>query len=377
MKLDLWSILMIVAIAHGVFVLLLFVFKKQLKGHNLFLLGLILLFGWFQLEFLAIRNVYSVNFPVFYGTRYGSWFLAGPLVYFYIRSITDSGWKFSSRELLHFLPFVVFVWIIPLLSADSLSRGQVHYGMLSVFDYRKKVVTPFQYLYSTVFVLQFIHLAFYLFLNHRLVRKYAGQIRDEYSNPDSNVRWLRWFNLIMVLILIFATVFLSLLFFSDIYRRHLDYIYVLPMGVLIYSIGFYFSGLQWKKTSEGEKEKYAKSSLQQDTVNRHIGQLKQLMVLEKPYLNNELRLKDLAVSVNLSPHHLSQLLNQHLHTSFFDFVNKYRVEEAKEIIESQPDLTMLQVAFDSGFNNKTSFVNAFRKYEKTTPSDFRMACLSS
>ncbi len=95
------------------------------------------------------------------------------------------------------------------------------------------------------------------------------------------------------------------------------------------------------------------------------------MTEEKPYLQNELRLKDLADSTELTPHQLSHLINDHYKCSFFDFINEYRVKEAKVLIANKPKSTLLEIAFESGFNNKTSFVNAFKKFHGTTPSAFR------
>ncbi len=91
---------------------------------------------------------------------------------------------------------------------------------------------------------------------------------------------------------------------------------------------------------------------------------------EKLYLRQGLKLKDLSEKLDVPTYQLSEILNQHMNTSFFDFINKYRVEEAKKRIRSNPEYTLLQIAFDSGFNNKTSFVNSFKKFEGTTPSSF-------
>jgi len=372
MNLDFWSVVIIVIIFQGLFLLsvLLFSPKKRFKRGNIYLFSLIALFIWFLAEFLAIRNTFMININVFYGTRYGSWLLVGPLTYFYFKSIKDQQWKFSKFDALHFLPFLAFVLLIPILSGDSLSTRQIHYGMLSVFDYRKKTVTPFEYLYSVIFFVQFIHLGIYLIYNAITVKRYSHQLKMEYSKVNST-RWLSIFNVLLIITLVFASLFLYILFTQDFYRRELDYIYVVPMGLFVYSIAYRLSGIQWLPLDNTVIPKYHTSSLKTLEKEDYAARLHQLMGAEKPYLKNDLRIKELAEMLDIGGHHLSQVINENFQCTFFDFINKHRVQEAKELITAHPRHTLLQIAFDAGFNNKTSFVNAFKKFEGKTPSAFK------
>jgi len=372
MKLDIWSIFIIVIAFQGLFLLsaLLISSEKRVKRENQHLLFIIIVLIWFLAEFFAIRNKIDINLNVFYGTRYGSWFLLGPLTYFYFKSITDTSWKFTKKELWHFIPFVVFVIIIPLVRYKIINDRQVDYGMLSVFDHREKVISTIQYVYSFVFILQFVHLAIFLFKNLKLVKIYSKDLRSEYSEIDSNIKWLKFFNMALLVLLILSAIFLYILLVTDIYRRHLDYIYVLPIGFLFYLISYNFMRTEWKPTDK-RITKYANSSLNADDIPRHVEKLNRLMNVEKVYLDSEIKLKDLAKRMDISAHHVSQIINQHFKLSFYDFINNYRTSEAKNIIKNNPEFTMIKVAYESGFNNKTSFVNAFKKFEKVTPSEFR------
>jgi YesN/AraC family two-component response regulator len=103
----------------------------------------------------------------------------------------------------------------------------------------------------------------------------------------------------------------------------------------------------------------------------HAQKLEEYLVIHKPYLNNELRLEDLAEMIGIPPHHLSQVLNEHLKSTFFDIINRQRVEEAQRLIASENSLTLLEIAFKAGFNNKTSFTNAFKKFTGQTPLAFK------
>lgn len=372
MKLDIWSLFIIVIVFQGLFLLsaLLISSEKRAKRENQYLLFIILVLIWFLAEFFAIRNKIDINLNVFYGTRYGSWFLLGPLTFFYFKSITDTSWRFTKKDLWHFIPFVVFVIIIPLVRYKTLNDRQVDYGMLSIFDHREKVISSIQYVYSFVFILQFIHLAIFLFKNLKLVKVYSKDLRSEYSEIDTNIKWLKFFNLALLVLLLLSAIFLYILLVTDIYRRHLDYIYVLPIGFLFYFISYNFMRTEWKPIDK-KITKYANSSLNTDDIPQHVEKLNKLMNVEKVYLDSEIKLKDLAEMMDISAHHVSQIINQYFKLSFYDFINNYRTSEAKNMIKKNPEYTMIKVAYESGFNNKTSFVNAFKKFEKVTPSEFR------
>lgn len=373
MFLDIWSIIIIVIAFQGLFFLsvLLSSKEKRNKRANQYLVFVILILIWFLAEFFTVRNKIDVNLNVFYGTRYGSWFLLGPITYFYFKSITDAAWSFSKKQLLHFLPFIIFVVIIPLIAYKVLNDRQIDYGMLSVFDHREKIVSTIQWMYSTVFIFQFVHLGYFLFKNLKIVNYYSKRLTSEYSNIDVKINWLKYFNIALIIILIFSVIFLYILLVTDIYRRHLDYIYVIPIGLLFNFISFKFMRTEWRPIENNSK--YEGSSLNQDEIPDYIIKLNRLMENEKVYLNNVIRLSDLSEMMTINKHHLSQIINQHYGLSFYDFINQFRVNEAKDIIIKHPEYTLHQVAFDSGFNNKTSFVNAFKKFEKVPPSKFRDA----
>ncbi|WP_394749254.1 helix-turn-helix domain-containing protein [Spongiimicrobium salis] len=368
---DVWSIVILIFVAQGLFTLSVLLFSKQRKGvrANVYLGVLMAFMVWILLEFLSIRTRFSIPLNSFYGTRYGSWLLAGPLVYYFYSALTKTDWKFGIRAALHLLPFIVFVLAIPLLNDSLLSTRQVHYGMLAVFDHRPKTTTFFEYLYSTVFYLQFLHLGAYLLYNFKMITSYNRKLKNQYSNINEVV-WLHLFNALLIITLVFASLYLYILFKSDFYSRSLDYIYAVPMGFFIYSIGYYLSGLHWRKVPSSN-QKYQASNLKEEEKAKILKDLTLLMDKEKMYLLNDLRIKDLATKLGVSAHHVSQVINEHYHCSFFDFINKHRVKEAQYLMRSFPEKNLLQISFDAGFNNKTSFVNAFKKFTSKTPSAYR------
>ncbi|MEO9872752.1 helix-turn-helix domain-containing protein [Ekhidna sp.] len=367
-SLDIWSLLIIISIAHSLFVINLIVIKKNHKTpEGKWLLSLMGALLWLQLEFLAIRWPFDVGVMSFYGSRFGSWMLIGPLFFGYILSVAGNKPEKSYR--LWFLPFIIFTLIIPVFFQDFLSYRQVHYGMLTPFDKRPDEINWIQYTYSFVFIFQFLYLFYFLIRSHNAIGDYKGQLEKTQSTiNEEDIRWLRimWFGL--VTIWVFAMVFMTILFYTEIYRRHMDYLYVLPSSILIYLVSYKLAGVKWERPAATLK--YEKSGLKAEEAEKYKDEIHKVILEEQLYLIRGLKLQDLAETLELNTHQLSQLINQYLNTTFFDLINIYRVREAKQRIQKNPEYTLLQIAYDSGFNNKTSFVNAFKRFEGTTPSRY-------
>jgi AraC-like DNA-binding protein len=94
---------------------------------------------------------------------------------------------------------------------------------------------------------------------------------------------------------------------------------------------------------------------------------------EKPFLEPELTLQQLAARLSLKPKMLSLVINEKLGRNFFDFINHYRIEEAKRMLTNPEDkkITILEVLYEVGFNSKSSFNTLFKKYTGLTPSAFK------
>lgn len=377
-SLDIWSALILVGIVQGFFVLSVLLIKREFKTiSQRYLIGIIAIFLWLQLEFLSIRWPYTIEFLTFYGTRLGSWFILGPLIFFYTSSLISKKEQ-GQMFLIHLIPFFFFVLILPLFYSDFLGFRQVHYGMLTVFDqFNREEITFIQYVYSVVFVGQFIHFFGYIVYSLRSINQYEATLTDQVSSYDeSEIKWLKLSLYSLLGILIFASLFLVLLFMTLIYRRHLDYIYVLPMSFLMFVFAYKLSGIQLTSVEpqlevEEASTKYQSSTLKQSDAQIYGNKLKEHMSTQKPYLKNGLRLVELSEELEIPTHHLSQVINEQYGQNFFDFVNSYRVEEAKSLMEQSEESTLLEIAFSAGFNNKTSFNNAFKKFSNSTPFAYR------
>lgn len=115
-----------------------------------------------------------------------------------------------------------------------------------------------------------------------------------------------------------------------------------------------------------------KQELDKKQIEKYKSQLLNCMDNQKPFLNPKLSLKDLAIKANIPYYHLSTILNRHLETSFYDFVNAYRVEEFIKL-QTDPknqEFTILSLAYEAGFNSKSTFYSIFRKMKGVSPSSF-------
>ncbi len=119
--------------------------------------------------------------------------------------------------------------------------------------------------------------------------------------------------------------------------------------------------------------RYERSGLTADKAVGLCQKLDQLMIHTKPYLEDDLNLRELADRLEVLPHHLSQLLNEHYGHNFYDYINSYRIQEVKKILSdpSQKDESILSIAFTCGFNSKATFNAFFKKQTGQTPRQFR------
>ena len=120
------------------------------------------------------------------------------------------------------------------------------------------------------------------------------------------------------------------------------------------------------------KKRYKQSLLKAEEINKYVKELEKIMMDYKLYLNPDLSLKDLASYLELPANYMSQLLNQGFNKNFSEYINTFRLNEFKEriVLEENKELTIMAVAYDSGFNSKTVFNTFFKKIEGLTPNTY-------
>ena len=172
-----------------------------------------------------------------------------------------------------------------------------------------------------------------------------------------------------------------LLTFINSFQIQLDYILLLITSLSIYAIGY--SAISnpeiFKAIPEFELQSFELDKETPVNESRNSNQfpelkekLLQYMDSNKPYLKSDLKISELADSLTVPYYQLSQLINDEFLVNFYDFINKYRVEEAKKLlIEDRNNYKILAIAYEVGFNSKATFNRVFKKFTDLTPSEFK------
>jgi AraC-like DNA-binding protein len=294
-------------------------------------------------------------------------FLAVPLIFLYVRTLTTRTPSFPRREFLHFIPFVLCcTYLLPYYLQGR--EAKLAYLMS---EYNHPSLGPWYYVRSAIIILQG---ALYLTLS---VLTILAFVRESRRRNSADVQ------AVLFQIRFFVAGFL-ILFAVGLLRYLLDHTaktnLLVPFGasVFIYALGYVsFRNPQIlaRADESPQAKKYEWSSLTPETSERYLRRLLQLMKDEKLYLDAELTVAKLAEKLSIPPPHLSQIINERLKQNFVDFINTYRVEEAKRKLldPHKSHYSVLAIAEEAGFNSKSSFNSVFKKHARMTPSEFRKA----
>ncbi|MEJ2618370.1 MAG: helix-turn-helix domain-containing protein, partial [Ignavibacteriaceae bacterium] len=129
----------------------------------------------------------------------------------------------------------------------------------------------------------------------------------------------------------------------------------------------------------GEERKYRKSTLRKEDKEKIAQQIKCYIESNRAYLNPNISLLDLSSSLNINSKFISQTINEKFNQNFFEFINSYRIKYAKELMKDseRKERRILEILYESGFNSKSAFNNAFKKFTGLTPSQYKNQNLHS
>lgn len=206
------------------------------------------------------------------------------------------------------------------------------------------------------------------------------------KNRHKNTEFARvhfvWSRLLVSLYLLFILSYLAyyILVNFSFFNAEWDYMISITMTLSIYTIGYFiykepdvFNGELLAQLFLPIKNK--NETFESAMLNEFFDHLSDYMDSEKPYLNNELRLVNLADQLGFSTHLLSKIINKKTDKNFNNFVNDYRLSEAENLLKSAEDMLVKEVYFDVGFNNKNSFYKAFKQKYNCTPTQYRSQAL--
>jgi len=308
-------------------------------------------------------------------------FFKMPLLFLYIQSIVYSDFKLKKIHLLHLIPWVLNLLI--LMPRYFAVDFDAKWAFLNAIDYRNTIEI------RTSYILVHIQILVYLIMSFILIKKYKTLLLENYSNANLfNHKWLFQLILLFAIEAFIASLKNAFMFLhlENAYKYTLMVTGLLALGFICWIVLKALhspelfrgvnSNLQLVKNIAHEEHHISEiDSLESPEITA----LKKYMKEEKPYLNASLTIYDLSKEINMNVRDLSLLINHDLNQHFFDFVNEYRIEKAKEILRDseQVELTILEILYDVGFNSKSSFNTAFKKHTNLTPTQYRQNALKS
>lgn len=372
--LDLYTILLLIGLAQGIFLTYFFFINRKRNSANLILGCLILVLTLSLIEIFLNYTGFILSVIPLYNFSEPLQFLLGPLFYFYIRIY--AGQNLPRPIWIHFLPFVLYLLYMTI--EFSMPAAQKYNSYLDVYhpeqallplsSYRDHDPLNIKPVVTGIIIL--LHLAGYFILSvvvlwSQISEKLHAIFRK--NNDSKQYRWLIQFLFIVIIgILLFP---ISKFSFKVAVGENLMGVYI---TFFIYLIGY--SIIRHSPFfRERTEKKYHTSTLSEEWMDQKMDQLKTVMVEEKPFIKNSFSRSDLAERLSISDHQLSQVINERTDTNFFGMVNQYRTWEAKKMLDD-PDndhLKIEQIAYDVGYNSKSAFYAAFKKEFNCTPHAYR------
>lgn len=325
-----WLVLSCLGIAQALFLFVyLITLRKSSDKTNIFLafviLGLTIRIG------KSILNVHFDLLPWQRNLGISGILLAGPFLWFYGKGLLANQKKFSPKNYIHLVPFILFVLCCSLIPNDG---------------------RPISYI---IYILVFLHLLLYLGLSVQVYFEGRQKVHPQRAS------WFR--NLLIGVGLIWLFYMGNLAGFIPFYIG----------GAVFFSFLIYIFSFLFLQKHAFQLGKYNASTLDKSESGNLVKDAKELLSKEELFLDANVSLESIAQRMQIPSRKLSQAINENEHKNFSDFVNEFRIEKAKQML-SDPKHSkdkIVAIAYDCGFGNVTSFNLAFKAKTQLTPSAFR------
>jgi len=360
----------IAGISISLFLVALLLNKRQ-KAHSdiILLIWMLLNALHLTLQYTNVTGIMSEQ-PSLYGIVAPLPLLHGVFLYLYVASVTNQFPKKSWQVFIHLVPallaytyLLVFYFFLPkaeqiILFENEGAGHELFVGLL----FLSTAISGVAYIIWSIF----------------LLRKHRKNILQRFSEIENvNLKWLQF--LIYGLAIVWSVV---------IFTQNDEYIYA---AVVVFVILTGFFGIQQidifknrntladqepdpapENESKSDQTKYASSGLTEDRSQALYEQLKTLLEQEQVYKQQELSVGELAEKLDTHPNYLSQVINEKTGKSFYDLINTYRIEDFKKVVldPKSKKFTMLSLAYECGFNSKSSFNRYFKKATGLTPTQY-------
>lgn len=340
----------------------------------------------FVSSILALLNVFLneevISLSVLYAS-YSLQFLIGPIFYFYTRLMIQSDYQWKKEQLWHLLPMILSFTVWQYQSYYSGNTIQVRNCLWVMEDCSVLYQGRFIHRVAAITLVLIYSVASLSFL-----KTHQNVIKNSYSAIEEvNLNWLK---VIISITLAYALCGMILEVYINITGLQnwtpVARTSIFSSAPLIMSLFIGYFGLLQRKIvlDNGPTElfseqlplpnkKYQTSSLTEDRAKIIWKNLQEYMTKEKPYLQASLKIADLADSLHIATNHLSETINGYANQSFYEFINIYRIDEAKRLLRDNSSnyLSVTDIGFQSGFNSNSTFFSHFKKHQMQTPREYR------
>lgn len=381
MTLSLNAILFLAGALQGIILSAAIFLKSRFTNHSRKLLAAFIVILTSQILLKVISKDWIGDYFSYFGIiAYQIPFLFGPVFFLFTKSIVIQNWRFKTKDLIHFLPFVSIALLILLLFSGV--ADQVQY------------ILPNTLFRELLFLaLQLLSICYYGYRARSIAMGFEVLLLSSFSTPSKvRIQWLIQFINVALVVGLITSVVLFLMYHLYPAYQEIRYL-LLCQGLLIYWITYkalvhpqlfdfgemiVAGGVITKpKPVEAPSlttfKKYAHNFLSEEDALRIKERIIDKMERERLFLNSALSIEDFSKAVGESKHNISRVINEQLNVNFYDFVNGYRVAMARQLL-TEPKMnhyTIAAIAFECGFNSVSSFNIVFKKFEYLTPSAFK------
>ena len=369
-NIDAFSLFIFLGTVQGIFLSYFFLSKhnRQVKA-NIFL-GLLLLAASL-ISFDILISYTNFMFRVIYlvDATEPLNFLIGPMFFLYIvAKLDESRLKKISY---HFIPFFIYLFYSLFFQVQSLEEkynaylDQYHPELDFIPLTTSGFKDPF---YLKLFINELTILSITVYLVFAIIRLYKTSKNENLDSKRKKLFSLLWIDCALMAAILFVLIFVKIYFTHDLG----DYIIIITVTVFIYSISFKVirDSIFFQK---GQSErKYSKSILDEETKQKILEKTLNYIEKEKYFLSDSPSLQDLSKKINTIPNYISQVINEKLSINFPELISKYRIEEAKKILEDPfSNETIEGIAYSVGYSSKSTFHSAFKKFTGQTPAEYK------
>lgn len=365
-SINIFNLIIIASVCVGATFGLLLIFTRRInRKANRFLGLLTLVIVLWNLWILSIDFQITRYLPNFYLIPLNYSLALGPLLYFYVKTLTNFDYHITKKEYLHFLPLVLELIIHLIICRDAISNNRTTI----------ETDTYLQWMPILQF-LAILSIITYCIYALKDIKKYHIWLHKNYSNNAAySLKWLYRLLVIFAILwflwvpytIVDYTVFNFQLGISDYY----------PLYTLLSIITIWISAEAFLRPEvillEANRHSKKKKEKPSEDISQKATWLTQQMIANRFYLNSELTLKSLAENLDIHPNILSKIINDGLNKNFSDFINEYRVNAIVEKLHSgnYDHITLLGLSFECGFNSKTTFNRVFKNLKGVTPLQYK------